>query len=264
MNRISKLLLLLLIVTTTSCKSTKKIFIENSKINGTENPYNYDNKIFTSEIEYIFDYVIIKDSDSLKYEILDETIFDYKKKNEISNNIVACLSIKTLKNKGPIFIDYPNYTQTEIILSHLDKNGVPLTRELTGVIENNINLWLHPFRINAFQILQFTPFPYIKPNEKKPYYWNLQIGKHWEKLKDINWYGNLNLKCKYENIAEEDLIIPIGKFKITKTVSSCKSKIGINYLTSYYNKDLGFIKLEYNLINNEKIIFILKNINFKK
>ena len=206
--------------------------------------------------------MIIKNNDTLKYVILNENDFGYSKNNSISNDVVEFISIKTLKNKGPIFIDYPKYSQTEIILSHLNKNKISLTKELTGVIENKNNLWLHPFRLNAFQILQFSPFPYFKSNEKKTYYWNLKIGKHWDQLKEIDWKGNLNLKCKYINIGEEDLVIPLGKFKINKTISSCVSKLGINHLISYYNSDLGFIKIEYILINNEKIILTLKDVNY--
>lgn len=171
------------------------------------------------------------------------------------------MSIKSLKNKGPIFNEHADYNQTEIVLSHLNEKQKPLTRELTGVIENDKNLWLHPFRMNAFQILQFSPFPFFKTNGDKPYYWNLKIGKQWQELKNFNWKGNLNLNCKYENKGEKDLKIPLGTFKTTQTVSSCKSKLGINSLTTYYNKNLGFIKLEYTLINNEKIILTLREIN---
>ena len=244
-----------------SCNGQKTLFIENPKNAGVENPYNYDNKIFLSNKEYIFDYYIIKNLDTLKYKIINDSTFSYVSWKDNSENVVEFLSIKTLKNKGPIFNDHKDYNQTEIILSHLNKHQKSLKQELTGVIENRENLWLHPFRTNAFQILQFSPFLYIKKDAKKEYRWNLNIGRHWPELKSINWNGILKLKCKYKNEYQTILKTAFGNLNVTKTFSSCKSKIGRSTLTTFYNEKLGFVRLNYNLSNNEKIEMNLIKIN---
>ncbi len=251
---------LLFIFLINGCIQQRNLFVENSRINGIENPYNYDNKIFIPQKEYIYRYVIIKNADSLKYKIVNDSVFELIQPYDTSQTVVDYLSIKTLKNKGPIFTDHENYNQTEIILSQLDHHQKALTRELTGVIENDKNIWLHPFRSNIFQMLQFAPFPFVKFSTDKPYKWNLKIGKHWDELKDINWKGNLNLKCNYRNIGFESVNIPIGHFRALKTISTGKSKLGKNYLITYYNDSLGFIKFEYDLINGEKIILTLEEI----
>lgn len=75
MNRLLELSVLCLMVTLTACNSQKNLFVENPQINGNENPYNYDNKIFIPQKEYIFDYIIIKNSDSLKYKIINDSFF---------------------------------------------------------------------------------------------------------------------------------------------------------------------------------------------
>ncbi|SDF28434.1 hypothetical protein [Epilithonimonas hungarica] len=250
-----------LILLLNSCISSKGIFIENPQNNDNENPYNYDNKIYLSNREYFYTYQIVKGNDTLKYKIDNDSIFSLLKYDSKDDKAIDLLSIKTLKTKGPIFQDHPDYSQTEIILSHLNSEKKTITSELTGVIENNTNVWLHPFRMNAFQILQFSPFPYVKPNESKKYKWNLKIGEHWNELKDITWKGKLNLKCVYENtLKDKKIILPFGTINTIETRSSCSSKIGETFLISYFNEQLGFVRLQYLLPKDEKIIISLEKI----
>ncbi len=253
-----------LILLLNSCILSKGIFVENPQNNKNENPYNYDNKIYLSNREYFYTYHIVKGNDTLKYKIDNDSIFSLIKYNSKDDKAIDLLSIKALKTKGPIFQDHPDYSQTEIILSHLNSDKKTITSELTGVIENSTNVWLHPFRMNAFQILQFAPFPYVKPNESKKYKWNLEIGEHWKELKDITWKGELNLKCVYENtLKDKKIILPLGTINTIETKSSCSSKIGKSFLISYFNEQLGFVRLQYLLPKDEKIIISLEKIENK-
>ncbi len=109
-----------LILLLNSCISSKRIFIENPQNNENENPYNYDNKIYLSNREYFYTYRIVKGNDTLKYKIDNDIVFSLLKYNSKDDKAIDLLSIKTLKTKGPIFQDHPDYSQTEIILSHLN------------------------------------------------------------------------------------------------------------------------------------------------
>lgn len=258
--------LLFLFFCSTSFSQKTNLFIEQPLTN-TENinPYNYDNKIFTSTQTYIYDYMIIKNSDTLRYKIMPDSNgskrWEYVPFNTNDSSTITFLGISALEKVGPILLEHPDYKQTEIVLYEYNLHYKTLDKELTGVIENSKNIWLHPFRMNAFQILQLSPFPYVKfPFEEKKYYWNLKIGKHWKEFTIFKWKGKLNLKCEYQERKEEFIQTAFGKIPTMITTSIGKTKLGNSYLTSYFNKDVGFVKLIYDNIDKSKIILTLKEI----
>ncbi len=72
----------------------------------------------------------------------------------------------------------PDYNQTAISYEYFINNGISYTKEVTGAIENKMNVWIHPPRSNFFKILELNPFPYIKTPYKigTKWNWKLQIG----------------------------------------------------------------------------------------
>ena len=52
----------------------------------------------------------------------------------------------------------PDYNQT--VLSY--KIGNDLRSFMSGVVENEKNVWIHPPRDEYFKILEINPFPFIK------------------------------------------------------------------------------------------------------
>lgn len=228
-----------------------------------KNPYNYDNTIFIPSKRYRYNYAIVKNNDTLKYVLT--TGKDHQKSwrlvpaNCADTNLVACLGIQTLEKKGPIIMENADYDQTEISLLHLNKDGKPLDAELTGVIENKRNIWLHPFRFHAFEILQLSPFPYIKfpfrPNRQ--FYWKLKLGRHWDELQEVKWKGKLTMKCTYKEEKEEEITTPLGVLRTYVVSATAKTRIGESSLVSYFNPEYGFVKLVYKNIDSSMIVITL-------
>ncbi|WP_345953689.1 hypothetical protein [Mucilaginibacter sp. PAMB04168] len=159
-------------------------------------------------------------------------------------------------------MDKPNYNQTEVFLYHYNFDFKPLETELTGVIENKANVWLHPFRFHALEILQLSPFPYIKLPLKSGqiYDWNLEIGEKWPEFKAFNWTGKLTLHCKYVVQGKEALSLPIGTVQTIKVKGIANTTSGHSILVSYFSEQFGFVKLVYHNLDGSSITMTLKQI----
>ncbi|PUZ29354.1 hypothetical protein DCC81_07825 [Chitinophaga parva] len=243
------------------------LFIEKKMPNDEGlNPYNYDNKIFVAGKTYVYNYFIIKGPDTLKYAISPqaggEKNWKYVAKMQKDSNTVAYLGIKTLGKIGPIMMDKPDYDQTEIFLYHYNPNLKPLDTELTGVVENQANVWLHPFRFHALEILQLSPFPYVKLPFKQgqTFYWSLDLGKKWPEFKAFNWKGNLKLNCTYVEQGKETLELPFGKVEVIKVKSVAVTAKGNSSLIAYFSEAYGFVKLVYRNLDGSIIVMSLNQI----
>ena len=242
------------------------LFIEKPIANTqNKNPYNYDNTLFTPRRNYIYDYVIILNKDSFRYKIINDAEglnkWVYVPYDDYDSATIYFLGIKTLNEPGPIMAEHPEYAQTEIILDAYNLHSKSLNRELTGVVENEKNIWLHPFRMDALQILQLAPFPFVKlsPDENN-YNWSLRLGRHWKEFTRYNWKGKLNMNCLYQKQRPEILETEFGNIPTIVTNATAKMKIGKSYLTSYFNKNLGFVKLVYDNVDKSKIILTLREV----
>jgi hypothetical protein len=230
------------------------------------NPFNYDNKLFVNGKTYIYDYFIVKGSDTLKYAVTSQSdgtkLWHYVSNMQKDSSIVEYLGIKTLGKVGPIMMDKPDYDQTEVFLYHYNADMKPLETELTGVVENKVNVWLHPFRFHALEILQLSPFPYIKLPLKpgQIYYWNLDIGEKWPEFKAFNWTGKLTLNCKYVVQGKERLSLPLGHVQTIKVEGVANTASGHSTLTSYFSEQFGFVKLIYHNLDGSSIVMTLKQI----
>jgi hypothetical protein len=159
-------------------------------------------------------------------------------------------------------MENPNYKQTEVFLYHYNADLKPFETELTGVIENGTNIWLHPFRFHALEILQLSPFPYIKLSLKsgQTYDWNLEVGEKWPEFKAFDWKGKLTLHVKYVVQGTEALTLPFGNVQTIKIKAIANTTIGQSTLTSYFNEQFGFVKLVYRNLYGSSITMILKQI----
>ncbi|TWR25799.1 hypothetical protein FPZ43_16070 [Mucilaginibacter pallidiroseus] len=246
----------------------KDIYVEPKLVNDKGiNPFNYDNKVFVDNKTYVFDYFIVKGNDTLKYAIVPQAdgtkTWKYVPQNDKDSNTVSYLGIKTLGKIGPIVMENPNYKQTEVFLYHYNAKLKPLETELTGVIENKANVWLHPFRFHALEILQLSPFPYIKLPVRvgSTYLWNLDIGEKWPEFRAFDWKGKLTLNCKYVVKGTEKLALPIRTIQATKVEGIAETASGQSSLISYYNKQFGFVKLVYKNLDGSTITMTLKKVD---
>ena len=136
---------------------------------------------------------------------------------------------------------------------------------MSGIVENERNLWMHPNRDCLFQILELNPFPYIQyPIKKgKTWKWQLSIGSQWGDERWKTWTGGIVNKYKYK-ITDTDceVVTPMGTLSCVKVEAVAKSCIGKTYLTAYYNETYGFVKMDNTNIDGSRLLVDLVGTNF--
>ncbi len=154
-----------------------------------------------------------------------------------------------------------NENQTQI--SYLQE---PLFDSLssTGAVENDKNIWIHPIRKGFFNSLETAPFPFVKKTLQIGLEWTdqMQIEQSWGNEMWGKWKGQLLLTYNYKITEKKTIKTEIGEINCFVIWSSAKSDIGTTKLTSYFSEKYGFVKLEYELLNDLKVNMWL--IEFKK
>lgn len=156
-----------------------------------------------------------------------------------------------------------NNTQTQVMYEYQYPHDIGCGFNSTsGVIENEMNTWIHPHRDKYFMILELNPFPFIQQPFKvgNKWIWNLGIGAHWQDERWKNWTGSIQNNYEYEIVGEEVLNTKVGKMNCWIVQSTASSSIGVTGLIAYYNEDCGFVKLDYINIDKSRLTIELKEI----
>ena len=183
---------------------------------------------------------------------------------EIENqNEETLIKINLKPVEGNVFqgqID--DYNQTGLAYEYIMNNDRPLTMEVTGAIENEMNVWIHPPRSSFFQILEINPFPYIKAPYKVGTKWNwkLEIGDNWSDKRWLEWKGRIENSYDYEIVDKKNISTKLGELECYIVNSTAKSRIGNTELVSYFNPIYGFVKLEYKNIDGTKTVLELEKV----
>lgn len=136
----------------------------------------------------------------------------------------------------------------------------------SGLVENNEKVWIHPPRQFFFKILELNPFPMIK----KPYAigqkWtnSLTIGEQYGDSRWREWKGNIVNESSYEIMGDTVLDSNLGKLQCYVIEATGESELGETSLTSYFNENYGFVKLDYRNIDGSVIVLELKKYEKKK
>ena len=159
-----------------------------------------------------------------------------------------------------------DYDQTvEEFYFLLDDQRSKLPLSMSGIVENERNLWMHPNRSCLFRVLELNPFPYIQyPVEKgRKWKWKLTIGSHWGDERWKTWTGGIVNKYQYK-ITDTDceVVTPVGALSCVKVEAVAKSRIGKTYLTAYYNDTYGFVKMDNTNIDGSRLLVNLVETNF--
>lgn len=215
-------------------------------------PVDSNNKVYTVGSTFVFNYEIIykgqklklnKNSgmfDSANFELVPNTSEDIKI-NTIEL-VVNAASESERTNKG----------QTQISYIQDPLSG---SRHSTGLADNEHNIWLHPIRAGFFNALETAPFPYVKKPLEVGTEWTdqMKIGQPWGNEMWGTWDGSLLLSYHYK-ITEQDIIkSAIGHLECYVIESSATSDIGETKLKSYFSEKYGFVRMEYELLNDVKV-----------
>ncbi|WP_179349148.1 hypothetical protein [Winogradskyella pacifica] len=139
----------------------------------------------------------------------------------------------------------PTYSQTVVKFEYLDHNKKQITRERTGLVENKINIWLHPPRQTDLHVLQLSAFPYIKLNAIKNWKWKL-VGTYGR-------YESVQLTHHYKKNEERIYTSDLGQLKCVLVEAITKSRIGTTTAEFLYNDELGFVKMKFSTIEDTTI-----------
>lgn len=117
-----------------------------------------------------------------------------------------------------------------------------------GVIENEDEVFMHPFRSNQYDFTEIAPFPEIQKPIQVGQKWKgeLEIGKGWGDWSNTIW------KNKYKVISRGDKIVKETNIKDCYKIRAIQKngRLGKSILEYWYHPNHGF--LEFNYTNPEK------------
>lgn len=247
------------------------------------------NEILETKQDTLFDIYktlkIISNSDSTWTEQCERKIpkkriifrkgktYHYKAIYTGSNNDTLSNSFVYMKTTGErweeqpesqdlVYYEFPDYKADSIRLSNhfINREFQSWTREKgEGVTENIERVWIHPIRANQYKFTEVAPFPEVElPLQKGKKWVNITNGiKAWGE-----WDGQ-TVKNKYKITGKtfyqlEDFTIDCW---IIKSVAKCQS--GKSKLITLFNEDYGFVKMDYQNYENEKLVFELMDVEEK-
>jgi hypothetical protein len=226
-----------------------------------EERYNRDNKVYKSNTEFLFDYTIIKNKDTLKCRFSNQE-YGIPKWQLVKPDDADSLTVYSVG--FAILPYYLNDDQTGINFRYYNKYGrIVDNMASTGLIENDKNTWTHPPREQFFAITEFNSFPFIKTPYTIGTKWTsgLTVG-YFESYKRFNltWEGILNTKETLEIIDKIQLPTALGVLPCFVVKGICTSALTESTSLFYYNETFGFVKIVYDLFDKSRLEFNLREI----
>ena len=230
----------------------------------TADRYTMDNKIYTINRKFVFDYYIVRNGDTSKIAAPQVTDYeDFQKSWKfISRDLINKDKIETISFTVQGGISNNNQTLLKYEYQYPLDPGFNTFYSTSGVIENEINTWMHPHRDKYFMILELNPFPYIqKPFEVgNKWTWTLEIGDYWQDDRWKTWSGSIKNNYEYEITGQQKLMTKIGEMECWVVQGTAVSEIGATGLIGYFNEEKGFVKLDYINIDKSKLTIEIKEI----
>jgi hypothetical protein len=233
-------------------------YLYGNRIENSDKGTSVENRIYKPESIFTFNYKYIDNAGKEMFFIINNYgTWDFVETNQNEGNIIKDFKMEILNRN--LRYNNPSFYQKGISFI-IDKNITT-----TGLIENELNIWLHPPREYLFKILELNPFPYIKsPIEiGHTWEWKLKIGGQWGDKRWKEWTGNIENKYQYRIVGIEKLKTTLGTLDCYIVESQAVSELGITKLKSYFNERYGFVRLEYTNIDNSKIEMNLQNIQMQ-
>lgn len=235
-------------------KETNGIFTEVfDSTNNDANRYTENNIIFRENTQFTYSFEhITKEGKKLYFEKDPNNndiekgwnFIDLKSKSE---NIIKKVKITVKYSLEPLINYDPKYNQTLLEYNCLnEKNDSPFY-SISGAIENEKNVWIHPPRDAYFRILELNPFPFIKAPYKvgNKWKWQLNIGSKWSDKRWKIWNTRIENQYEYKITDKVKIQTEFGMLECLVVNSTAFSQLGKTELTSYFNEKYGFIKLNY-------------------
>lgn len=220
-----------------------------------ENKFNWNNEIFKVGSKFTYAFKYSSANGEMKYfKPYEDDTWEFVDIDSEDKSTVKNVIIETLDG-NPMREWVPGYNQTSIAYRY----GENTPFSMSGVIDNEANIWMHPPRDDLFKILELNPFPFIKtPYEiGTEWNWELIIGSQWGDERWKTWEGNIRNNISYKITDIKTLNTELGKLKCFVVESKAKSKLGKTSLKAFFNPDYGFVKMNYTNIDGSKLLLEL-------
>ncbi|MEP5614044.1 MAG: hypothetical protein ABJP45_17460 [Cyclobacteriaceae bacterium] len=125
--------------------------------------------------------------------------------------------------------------------------------EVTGIIETEETVWMHPFRSNQYLFTQVAAFPYVKLPLERSTQWtsSLNIYENWGQ------WSNHTLSSTYRVLDFEKLEIEFGDLDAWHINATETADFGTSVHDFWFNEDYGFVKMVINNYAGQVLIFEL-------
>jgi len=228
----------------------------------TKYSYTLDNITFVPGRQITYDYYYIKNRDSLKFSFdslysPSPKAWDFTPLKNINKNTVEKLVLSILDTIPENFS--PGYDQTVIEIKYLNPDGHAIAVETTGVIENSANIWMHPPRLKMFNILQIAPWPFIKSPYviENKWKWHFTHSEFPSDHRFVEWEGTLENTYEYYISGKKTIETKFGFVECyVIEAKAFNDKIKNSTLVSFFNPNIGFVKMEFTNADGSTIVFI--------
>lgn len=230
--------------------------------------YTRDNKVFRAGQQFIYAYrQKAASGETFQFGIdvqEDDRETQWKRvgDEQTARRMIRTVNISVLPGLKPMINHLPDYNQTQILFNYWTDSGPLKRRSISGVIENEKNIWMHPPRDGYFRILALNPYPFIKfpYTVGNRWQWSLALSDKWKDERWATWEGQL--VCAYEYTISDRRTVdsafgPIDCLEISSIMSS---NIGESALVSQFHPQYGFVKLSYTNIDRSETELQLQNI----
>jgi len=221
-----------------------------------ENRYNKNNIVFKVGTTFRYDFEHLTTTGEVKFFKINEDSEGWGFVNaEATDSLIVKSVVIQVINGNPMAQYIPDYNQTAIAFKLI--KGAPYS--MSGAIENEANIWIHPPREHYFKILELNPFPFIKAPYKigTKWTWSLTIGNGYSDDRWKTWEGLIENKYQYEITNKRVLETAIGDLECFVIESSAESRMGQTALKAYFHPEFGFVRLNYTNIDGSKTNLVL-------
>lgn len=228
--------------------------------------YNWNNEVFKEGVTFKYDFYHLNESgEKFLFELRKtadkrEDDWHFVPYEERDSNTIQQFTIKVLTGVNSMTQYVPEYDQTVILFNYYTTTGKKATLgSMSGAVENEKNIWIHPPRDRYFRILELNPFPFIyKPYKKgEKWKWELGIGDSWGDERWKTWEGGIKNKYKYKITDLRKVDTPFGELECYEVTGEAKSKIGKTKLVALFHPKYGYVSLDYTNIDGSKTICTL-------
>lgn len=219
------------------------------------NRFNHNNRIYKVGSTFIYTYqYFTKQGQPKNFRFLEDD-WEFIEAQKADTNEIT---LEVLSGLEPMIEWISDYNQTLISYQSSNKDNF----EITGLIENEANIWMHPPRDGMFRILQLSPYPsLVYPlKEGGTWNWSFKVGNHYADKRWATWDGNITITTTYKMGAKKIKQTQWGDVEVWPIEAEAISELGTSRMTAIFNDNLGFLEMIFVNIDSSKITFKLKEV----